>query len=144
MTAQAPVRAPIAARRTGYAIAAVVNVCIWFAINLWPGWDRVPFLTEDTALVLGWINLSIATAIAVNLAYLAYDAPWFTALGGLVTTVVGLCAMVRFWRIFPVDAPAPWPLLTRIMLVVAVGGTVIGLIAQASSFVRTLSQRSAT
>jgi hypothetical protein len=43
MTAQAPVRAPIAARRTGYVIAALVNVCIWFAINLWPGWARVPF-----------------------------------------------------------------------------------------------------
>jgi hypothetical protein len=145
MTAQAPVRQrSIAMRRTGYAIAVVVNVAFWFAINRWPGWEAVPFLTADTVLVLGWVNVSIATGIAANVAYLAYDEPWFRAVGDVVTTAVGLGALIRIWRVFPIDAAAPWPMLARFLLVVAIGGSVIGLIVQATSLVRALKQRSAT
>jgi hypothetical protein len=131
-------------RRTGYAIAVGINVAFWFAVNRWPGWEAVPFLTADTVLVLGWVNVSIATGIAANVAYLAYDEPWFRALGDIVTTAVGLAALMRIWRVFPIDAAAPWPTVARFVLVVAIGGSVIGLIVQATSLARALNQRSAT
>lgn len=137
-------RPTVATRRAGYLIAIAINVTILYAINRWPGWDAVPFLTADTVLVLGWVNVSIAAGIAANFAYLAYDAPWFKALGDLITTGVGLCALIRIWQVFPVDAAAPWPVVARVFLVVAIGGSIIGLIVQAAVFARAIYNSATT
>ncbi len=141
MTTHTQVRRPvIGVRRAGYIIAIIINGAMLYAINRWPGWTAVPFLTADTPLVLGWVNASIAAGVAANFAYLAYDAPWFKALGDLVVTTVGLGALIRIWQVFPLAANDPWPLLARFVLVVAVVGTIIGLIAQTAMFVRALIQ----
>ena len=70
--------------------------------------------------------------MAVNLLYVAYDARWFVALGGLVTTGVGLVVLTRIWRVFPF-AFGPgfdWPLVMRVLLVLAIAGSAIALIVQ--------------
>jgi hypothetical protein len=54
----------------------------------------VPFLTSDTADVLGLLNFSLLLGIAVNLLYVVRDPRWLTALGDLVTTGVGLAVLV--------------------------------------------------
>ena len=41
-------------RRVGYAIGALVNVALLVALNVWPGWDAVPFLTRTSSRCSAW------------------------------------------------------------------------------------------
>ena len=51
-------RPPVAARRFGYVLAALLNAVLLYAVNVWPGWESVPFLTADTALELREHNVA--------------------------------------------------------------------------------------
>ena len=60
MSVHAPsTRVSTGTRRTGYVIAVLVNLALLVGINVWPGWDAVPFLTGETELVLPIVNASI-------------------------------------------------------------------------------------
>src|SRR5436190_9702285 len=57
MTTTAPIRTPPdVTRRAGYVVGAVVNGMLLLAVNVWPGWQVVPFLTAQTSQVLGLVN----------------------------------------------------------------------------------------
>jgi hypothetical protein len=138
--ATAPVRRPsVAVRRFGYLIAAAVNAALLYVVNVWPGWQALPFLTEDTGQVLVLVNLSLVVGVVANVVYLTYDAPWWKSLGDLVTTGVGMAVLVRVWQVFPFDfdgASFNWALLVRVVLVVALVGAAIGVVAQFLSLAR--------
>lgn len=127
------------ARRTGYVAAVLVNVAMLYAVNVWPGWEAVPFLTDDTPDVLGLVNLSILAGVIANVVYLARDPVWLKALGDLLTTSVGLAAAIQIWQVFPFvfdGSGFDWAVLVRWVLVVAIVGSVIGIVAAVVSFVR--------
>jgi hypothetical protein len=131
-------RQPVATRRLGYALAAVINAAMLWLLNIWPGWESLPFLTDKTPQVLVLVNLSLVASVAVNLAYLGYDAPWAVALGSVLTTGVGLAALVRIWQVFPFQfgGAFDWAMVIRILLVVAMVGGAIGLLVQLGQLVR--------
>jgi len=108
-TSPAHVHAPPgpASRRFGYVVGAAVNALLLYLINRNPGWEAVPFLTGDTIQVLGVVNASIAVGLVANLVYVVWDPTWLRSLGELATTSIGVLAMVRFWRVWPVDLPDP-------------------------------------
>lgn len=120
-------RRSAAARRTGYAIAALVNAALLYGVNVWPGWQVVPFLTDELEQVLGLLNLSLVIGIGVNLVYLFRDPPRLRALGDLITTGVGLLVMLRLWQVFPVDLDPGWALLARAMLGLGILGSAFGI-----------------
>ena len=131
-------RPALGARRAGYVVAVVVNVAVLYAVNRWPGWEAVPFLTGDTVLVLGLVNASILVTLLANLVYLVRDPPWLRSVGDVVTTAVGLAAMVRIWQVFPLDfgdTAVNWALVARILLVVGIGGSIVAIIVQLVSLV---------
>jgi hypothetical protein len=68
---------------------------------VWPGWQVLPFLTDGTPQVLSLLNIALATGIALNATYLAYDAPWFKTLGYFVASTIGLAVLVRARRVLP-------------------------------------------
>jgi hypothetical protein len=124
-------RTPVAARRIGYIAASVILFWMLVGLNLLPGWDAVPFLTRDTDQVLLLVNLSLAVSLLANVAYIAYDPAWVRSLGDVVTAMVGLAALARVWEVFPFDFSAysfDWALLVRLVLGVAIVGSVIGVI----------------
>jgi hypothetical protein len=132
-------RPAVGTRRVGYAAAVLVNAALLFAVNGWPGWEAVPFLTDDTTLVLGLVNASILVSLAANAVYLLHDPPWLRALGDVATTSVGLAAVVRIWQVFPFDfgdSTFDWPLVAHLLLGVAIVGSVIGILVGLTSFVR--------
>ena len=132
-------RPGVAARRVGYAVAVLVNATLLLAVNGWPGWEAVPFLTAETTLVLGLVNASILVSLAANALYLMHDPPWLRALGDVVTTSVGLAALVRIWQVFPLDfgdSSFDWALVAHLLLGVAIVGSVIGVLVGLTSFVR--------
>jgi len=138
---QKTVRRPSqAARRTGYVIAMLVNVALLFAIYSWPGWEAAPFLTAATPQVLGWVSASLIAGLAANVVYLVTDPPWLKSLGDLVITGIGLGAMIRVWQVFPFDfgdASFDWAFVFRLLLIVGIVGSVVGLAVQFVTLVRT-------
>src|SRR5215470_13078727 len=134
MVVTAPARRPsVGTRRTGYAIAAAINAALLYAIDLRPGWQALPFFTDDIHQVLGLINLSLVTGLAANLVYLAHDPPWVKAIGDLIIMGIGLAVLVRVWQVFPFDSSGDtfeWALLVRVVLILGLVGTGIGVLVQ--------------
>lgn len=125
-------------RQAGYVAAIVVNGLIAYAANNLLDWDIVPFLTTDFERVLPAINLSLGITIAVNFLRLAYDAPWFTRITEVISLTFSLAASLRVFRVFPFDfdgRPAVFEPLFRLMLIVAIVGSAIAIIAQLAKLV---------
>lgn len=125
-----------AVRRFGYLVAVMVNAAMLYAVNRWPGWDAVPFLTADTVDVLDLVNASIIVNLAANLLMLWRDPPRLKAAGDLVSTAVGLVAMVAIWRVFPLDLSAGMERVARTLLVIGLVGSAIGILSAARRFTR--------
>jgi hypothetical protein len=135
---------PAVGHRFGYAVAVVVNAAMLYAVNAWPGWQAVPFLTDDTAQVIPWVNTSILVGLVANVVYLVRDPAWLKAVGDIVTTAVGLVAMVRIWQVFPLDfgdTTFDWALLARILLGVGIGGSILGIVVSVVRLVRAVGER---
>lgn len=131
-------RPSVAARRAGYMIAVGINVVLLWLANVEPGWEVLPFLTPDMAQVMPLVNASIIAGAVANAVYLAADPTWLKALGDLVTTAVGIVAMVAMWRVFPFDfgdASFDWALLFRWVLGVGIAGSAIGIVVNLVSLV---------
>jgi hypothetical protein len=126
-------------RAFGYVVAIAVNVGLFYLINESPGWEAVGFLTNETSLVLGAVNASIAAGVAMNCVYLVSDPEWLRALGDIVTTTIGLVALLAIWQVWPIDLADPWELLARWVIGVGIAGSVIGIILAVVRFVRALS-----
>jgi hypothetical protein len=112
---------------------------VLYLVNVSPGWQAVPFLTDDTTRVLGLLNASFAVGVAANLLYLLVDPAWLRASGKLLTTAVGIAVLTRVWQVFPFDfgdASVDWALWVRIVLVVSLAGSAIGMFAQAVALIR--------
>jgi hypothetical protein len=129
-----PQRTPTsAARRFGYAIGAVANLVMMFLIYVWPGWEIVPFLTDDTTRVLGLVMASLIVGVATNLVYMVADPPVLRTIGDVLSTGIAVAVITRTLRVFPFDfgdATFDWALVTRILLILLIIATSIGLVAQ--------------
>jgi len=121
-----------AARRGGYAVSVVVNLVLLYVINVGPGWQQLPFLTDAFADVLVVVNLSMLATLVVNVVQIFYDPQWFVALGQLVLSAIALVVAIRLLEVWPFDFSAysfNWDALTRVILWIAVVGSIAGMIA---------------
>jgi hypothetical protein len=120
-------RAP-AGRRLGFAVAVLVNAAMLYAVNVWPGWQAVGFLSDDTREVLHLVNASVVATALANVAYLAHYSRELRALGDAVTTTIGLTALLRIWDVFPFDLADHWETVARAVLAVGIAGSVIAIV----------------
>jgi hypothetical protein len=143
LTETASKRPAVGDRRVGYVVAVLVNAAVLYAVNVWPGWQALPFLTEDMRLVLGLVNASMLVSIVANMVYFVVDPRWLKALGDIVTTAVGIAALVRMWEVFPFDfsgSSFDWALVMRVAMGVAIGGSAIALVVAFVSFVKSVGR----
>lgn len=128
-----------ASRRAGYLIAVLVNVVLLWLVIGWPSWQVVPFLTDQMQEVIVLVVFSLLVGAASNLVNFAVDRAWVKALGAIITSAIGLAALVRLWEVFPFDfggSNVDWVLVTRVVLAVAIAGCVVGIIVQIVTLVR--------
>lgn len=121
----------LAARRTGYVFSIIINAALLFGINIWPGWDILPFLTRDFTELLGLVNASLWVSLAVQVVFLVNDRKPVKPLGDMVSLVLPIYIGFRMWQVFPFDfgdQTFDWELLFRIGLVVGIVGMTIALI----------------
>ena len=128
-----PVPRPRAAQRTAAGSAglgtALVDLVLLYVVNVRPGWEAAPFLTPEAADVVPLVNAALWTGVGVGLVLTLLHGVGIRSLGDLVTTVVGLAATLRVWDVFPFDLTSGWHLTVRVLLVVAVVGSLIGIVA---------------
>jgi hypothetical protein len=122
---------PPAGRRAGYVVAIIINaIGLYFVQNLLE-WD-VSFVTSEFAEVDGVISLSLIATIVVNAFFLFYDARWFKGLGEGLSQTISLIATIRLLQVFPFDFDewdGPWDQVARAVLILAVIGTIISILA---------------
>lgn len=128
-----------AARRVGYVVAAGVNIALWYLVNVRPGWQVVPFLTDDVTRVLGLFNLSLLAEAVANLAYVVFDARWFRAGVEVGLSLIGVLLAWQIFDVFPVDFTGlsyDLTTLARVLVIVGLVGSGIGLLAAVVRFGR--------
>ena len=120
-------------RRVGYAVAVILNAVLLFLVNIEPGWQTLPFLTDSFADVLPLVNVSMWASLLANL---AYDPPWFRATCEAVLAAIALAVSMRMLKVFPFDYTAyeyDWAAATRLVLWIAVlvsGAAILGWLVQ--------------
>jgi len=128
-----------AARRGGYVVSVVLNVVLLYVINVGPGWQQLPFLTAAFADVLAVVNLSMIATLVVNVVQIFHDSQRFVALGQLLLSAIALVVAIRLLEVWPFDFSAysfNWDALTRVLLWIAVVGSIAGMIASVVQVVR--------
>lgn len=128
--------------RSGNIGSAIVNALLLYGINIWPGWQVLPFLTADMGRVLELINASLIAAIIVNVVCAVIHLRALLALGNLVVVGIGLAALMRLWEVFPFDFGASWsgwPVLIRVLLVLGIVASIIGAIVELVNLFRALA-----
>jgi hypothetical protein len=129
----------VGSHRAGHVVAVLVNLLVLYLVNVRPGWDAVPFLTAETTQVLPWVNASLWVTVVAESLYVAWDTGWFRALGDIVTTSVGLAALVKLWEVFPLDVTGTWEVLARVVLVLGVVGSLVGIGIALARLIRSLA-----
>jgi hypothetical protein len=142
----APERAkPRKGKRLGYIIAIIINAALLVVANSILDWDILPFLMPDFTRVLLLLNISLTATIVANVAFLLFDPDWFTALCRMVLNAVGIAVSVSFLTVFPFDFSAytgfDWALLARVLIILGIAGSSIGVIVEAVKLVRALAKR---
>ncbi|MDN5798085.1 MAG: hypothetical protein L0H79_20390 [Intrasporangium sp.] len=135
-------RQSVASRRLGYAVAVGVNSLLFYLVNVSPGWAVLPFLSPATTEILASVNAMLIAGVAANVVYAAWDPRWFKALGDVVTTSIGLAAMLRVWQVFPFDfgeSSIDWTTVARVALAVGIGGSAVALLVAVVTFFRSVS-----
>jgi hypothetical protein len=129
-------------RRVGYVVGAAVNALLVWLVNVEPGWRWLPFLREDFTAVLGWVNVSLAVGVMVNLVYVAADPLWLKRLGDAVTAAFAFMVLLRLTTAFPFDLGgwAGWETSLRVLLVLGCVGTAIGVVASLAETIRELAR----
>ena len=129
-------------RRVGYVIAALLNAGFLYVVQHLVEWDLFPWLTVEFEEVAPIISLSLLVSILVNVAYVFYDAAWFKALTQIVALAIALAATIQVYRVFPFDFSAyqfNWEAVARAVLILAMVGIVIGMIAEGMKLVRAVA-----
>lgn len=132
------------ARRWGYLFAAAGNLVLLWVVNLWPGWEAVPFLTDGTTLVLPIVNASLIVGFVLNVTYVLIDQPVWRLLGQIVTTAVSIAVLVRTLQVFPFDFGDPastWDPIVRGLLVFLIVVSAVGLLGLVVRLLRVLAGR---
>ncbi|MFQ1002431.1 hypothetical protein [Modestobacter sp. SSW1-42] len=122
--------------RLGCVLAVLVNAAGLVVLHVWPGWEELPFLTDEAWDVLPFVDAALVAGIVVNVVLLARRPGWPIAAGTLVTTVFGLVASVEVLSVFPFDVSPTWATLLRVVLVFGIVGAVLGILALLVSLLR--------
>lgn len=102
-----------------HAFGAVCFAVLLVLVNVWPGWQSLPVLTDDVGSLLWLVNLSLGLSLFTQLAYLVDENPRLRALARYVIAVIDMVLCAQLLVVFPFDLaqvdPA-WSSAVRIVL----------------------------
>jgi hypothetical protein len=125
----------------GYVASAVMNAIMLWVMNQLPVWK--PFFLLDTYSDVLWaINMSLIVQIILNLVLIFFHPLFFHHLIQTVFSLVSIIALLWIVQVFPLDFSSrlgDWfNILFRVVLIVALVGTLIGGITHFVKFIQAL------
>ena len=105
-------------------------VLLWIAHRLLE-WQWPRFLTVEFDDLLPVLSASIVVSIVANLLWVAFDPPWFKALGSIVTSAFAIAVGLRTLEVFPFDFSTyarDWSGLVRVVVVLGIVGSAAGVV----------------
>ena len=142
-------RQPRIRRQAGYGALIALNVVGLYIAHRLLDWEWPRFLTVEFDDVLPIITVSFLVSIAVNVVYCFDDSPRIKSVGEILDALTGFVAAVWLWQVFPFDFSTyatDWSWLVRLVIAIAIVGTVVGMIVETVKLVRgpQSEERSAT
>ena len=122
-------------RQVGYAVAVAVNLVMLVIAHNILDWGWLPFLTGDFAQVVPWISLGLIASIVANAIYQFNDTLIVKSTGQIGVNLISVFVTYQIWQVFPFDFSAydfNWGVLVRVLLVLAMVGAGIGVLAEAT------------
>ncbi|HVP17910.1 MAG TPA: hypothetical protein VMU36_02875 [Spirochaetia bacterium] len=130
-------------KKTGdYVGAVVANIIVLVFVNTLLLWRQSTqgIVLESWADVLWALDISLGAQIFGNLLLCFYRPPWFSALIRAFLAAAGLMSIIVFYIVFPLDfshAVGAWlNTLLKVVLIVGMAGSVIGLVIELVRFIR--------
>lgn len=126
-------------RRGRHVAVALFTVIVYWAVNVWPGWQAVPFLDQSMQDVLCFVNASLIISGVVSVVNIVANRSAVSAVGEIITSAVGLVVASRFWVVFPFGFGGSgfnWDLVARILLMLACAGYAVSIVVQLAALVR--------
>ena len=118
------------ARTSGYTVAIVINVILWYVTHNLLDWN-LPVITERFVEVLPAVEWSLGATIIANALFMVYDPRWFRHLAQVGLNILALFSTYMFYQVFPFEFGTEslnW--LVRVGLFLAMVGIVIGIVAE--------------
>ena len=122
-----------AGRRFGHGVAVVINVAMLLAVQYILEWGWLPFLTDEFADVVPWISLGLAATIVANLVYQFNDTSVVKSSGQILVNLISFLVTYRIFLVFPFDFSGStfnWEVVVRVLLVLAMVGAGLGVLAE--------------
>lgn len=122
-------------RQTGYGIAIAINVAALIVVLNILDWGWLPFLTDDFADVVPWVTFSLVASIAANLVYEFNDTGVVKSVGQILVNLITIAATAQVLSVFPFDFSSysfDWAIVVRVVLILAIVGTGIAVLAEAA------------
>lgn len=116
----------------GHGVAIGVSLVLVYVVQNLEEWGILPFLTERFGEVVPWITFSLLAGIVAYLAYIVFESQAVRWTGEIFTNLISIAVIWKVFTVFPFDFSSydfPWSLLTRFVLVIAIVGAAIGIVA---------------
>ena len=127
-----------------YILAGIFDGIFLYVLRQLPRWN-VPFITEAYPEILGAVTVSLSVQIAFSAVLVLFHPLWLHYLAQVVFSGVSVMALAVVIQVFPFDFSAlvdSWlNTVVRIVLIVALVGTVIGGVVNLVRFLRALGRR---
>lgn len=131
------------ARVVGYAFTILFMLAVLVAANVWPGWEAVPFLSDEVPSVLGLVNLSLVATVVANGLYVVADPRWLVAAAEVVLSAISVAVAWQVVTVFPFDfngVAYDLSTLVRIAVVLGLAATVVGFAVNLVRLAREVSR----
>lgn len=120
-------------RRFGYGVAIVINAAMLITVQYILDWGWLPFLTEEFAVLIPWISLSLIASILANFVYEFDDSQFVKSTGQILVNLISIFVTYQIYQVFPFDFSGSsfnWEVTTRVVLILAMVGAGIGVLTQ--------------
>ena len=122
-----------------HVFGAVCFAVLLVLVNVWPGWQVVPLLTDEMGSLLWLVNLSLGLSLFTQLAFLVDENPRLRALARYVIALVDMVLCAQLLIVFPFDlvaADPAWTTALRLLLWAGVSLFALRAVFAASRLVR--------
>jgi hypothetical protein len=90
-----------------YALMEFLFVGLLYVVNVWPGWQAIPFLTQGASQAVWLLNAALVAGLVANFTFLFNDSTRLRAFGSYAIAGITVLFLVCLLETFPFDFGSP-------------------------------------